>query len=65
MSYIDYTRKSSNSTYEVTACIKKEECKTQHHFFKSAYNRRKQNDDKYGKSQEGGEAKEKQKDVKR
>lgn len=37
MSYIDYTRRSSNSIYEMTVCITKEECKTLLPFFKSAY----------------------------
>lgn len=60
MSYIDYTRRSSNSIYEMTVCITKEECKTLLPFFKSAYKKIKQKHDKYEDIHEGGEATEKQ-----
>ena len=46
MSYIDYTRRSSNSIYEMTVCITKEECKTLLPFFKRAYKKIKQKHDK-------------------
>ena len=63
MSYIDYTRRSSNSIYEMTVCITKEECKTLLPFFKSAYKKIKQKHDKYEDIHEGGEATEKQENL--
>lgn len=62
MSYIDYTRRSYSSAYEITVCITKGECETLLPFFKKAYKEIKLKHDKYQDIHEGGEATEKQED---
>lgn len=56
MSYIDNTRKSFTSQYEITVCLTKEECKVLLPFFKKAYNEVKLKFDKYDDIHKGGEA---------
>lgn len=56
MSYIDNTRKSFTSQYEITVCLTKEECKVLLPFFKKAYNEVKLKFDKYEDIHNGGEA---------
>lgn len=63
MSYIDYTRRSPDHAHEITVCITKEECKVLLPFFKNAHKRVKQKHDKYEDIHEGGEATEKQENM--
>ena len=63
MSYIDTTRQSRNHAYEITVCITKEECKLLLPFFKNAYKKVKQKHDKYEDIHEGGEATERQENM--
>lgn len=63
MSYIDNTRRSSNHAYEITVCITKEECKVLLPFFKNAHKKVKQKHDKYEDIHEGGEATERQENM--
>lgn len=60
MSYIDSTRRSRNSAYEITVCMTKEECKVLLPFFKDAHKKVKQKYDKYEDIHQGGEATERQ-----
>lgn len=60
MSYIDNTRRSRSSAYEITVCMTKEECKVLLPFFKDAHKKVKQKYDKYEDIHQGGEATEKQ-----
>lgn len=60
MSYIDNTRRSRNSAYEITVCMTKEECKVLLPFFKDAHKKVKQKYDKYEDIHQGGEATERQ-----
>lgn len=63
MSYIDNTRRSSNYAYEITVCITKEECKVLLHFLKHAHKKVKQKYDKYQDIHEGGDATERQENM--
>lgn len=63
MSYIDYTRMSSNYAYEMAVCITKEECKILFPFFKDAHTKIKRKHDKYEDIHEGGEATERQENL--
>lgn len=63
MSYIDYTRRSSGYAHEMTVCITKEECKTLLPFFKDAHKKVKRKHDKYEDIHEGGEATERQENL--
>ncbi|RGO07467.1 hypothetical protein DXB29_19200 [Bacteroides sp. 3_1_33FAA] len=63
MSYIDYTRSSSNSAYEMTVCMTKKECKTLLPFFRTAYKNIRKKYDRYEDIHEGGEATEKQENL--
>lgn len=60
MSYIDNTRRSRNSAYELTVCMTKEECKILLPFFREAHKKVKQKYNKYQDIHEGGEATERQ-----
>jgi len=63
MSYIDNTRCSSNYAYEITVCITKEECKVLLPFLKHAHKKVKQKYDKYQDIHEGGDATERQENM--
>lgn len=63
MSYIDYTRRSPNHAHETTVCITEEECRILLPFFKNAHKKVKQKHDKYEDIHEGGEATEKQENM--
>lgn len=63
MSYIDNTRRSISYAYEQTVCITKEECKILLPFFKDAHKKVKQKYDKYEDIHEGGEATERQENL--
>ena len=60
MSYIDSTRKSFSSPYEITVCMTKEECKILLPFFQKAYKEVKLKYEKYNDIHEGGEANERE-----
>nr|WP_320037158.1 hypothetical protein [uncultured Bacteroides sp.] len=60
MSYIDNTRRSLNSPYEITVCITKEECKVLLPFIEKACKEVKLKYDKYEDIHESGEATERQ-----
>lgn len=60
MSYIDNTRRSFTSPYEVTVCITKEECKVLLPFFQKAYKEVSSKYEKYDDIHSGGEATEKE-----
>lgn len=63
MSYIDRTRKSLVSAYEITVCITKEECKVLLPFFEKAYKEVKSKYEKYEDVHNGGEATERQENL--
>lgn len=54
MSYIDSTRKSYSSPYEITVCMTKEECKILLPFFQKAYKSVKSKYEKYNDIHNGG-----------
>ena len=56
MSYIDNTRRSFASPYEITVCITKEECKVLLPFFQKAYKEVSSKYEKYDDIHAGGEA---------
>ena len=60
MSYIDSTRKSYSSPYEITVCMTKEECKILLPFFQKAYKSVKSKYEKYNDIHNGGEATERE-----
>ena len=60
MSYIDSTRKSYSSPYEITVCMAKEECKILLPFFQKAYKSVKSKYEKYNDIHNGGEATERE-----
>jgi len=59
MSYIDSTRRSYSSPYEITVCMTKEECKILLPFFQKAYKSVKSKYEKYN----GGEATEREENL--
>lgn len=63
MSYIDNTRRSLKSAYEITVCITKGECKALLPFIARAYKEVKLKYDKYEDIHESGEATEKQENM--
>lgn len=63
MSYIDNTRRSRNSAYEITVCMTREECKVLLPFFRDAHKKVKQKYDKYEDIHQSGEATERQESI--
>lgn len=63
MSYLDYTRKDASHAYETTVCITKEECKALFPFFKNTHKKIKQKFDRYEDIHNGGEATERQENL--
>lgn len=63
MSYIDSTRKSYSSPYEITVCMTKEECKILLPFFQKAYKSVKSKYEKYNDIHNGGEATEREENL--
>lgn len=56
MNYIDNTRKSVSSAYEIIVCLTKEECKILLPFFQKAYKEVRSKYEKYDDIHSGGEA---------
>ena len=56
MSYIDSTRRSFTSPYEITVCMTKEECKILLPFFQKVYKEVQSKFEKYDDIHSGGEA---------
>lgn len=63
MSYIDNTRRSFTSPYEITVCMTKEECKILLPFFQKAYKNVKSKYEKYNDIHNGGEATEREENL--
>lgn len=63
MSYIDQTRRSFQSAYETTVCLTGEECKVLLPFFQMAYKQVKAKYEKYADIHEGGEATEREENL--
>ena len=63
MSYIDSTRRSYSSPYEITVCMTKEECKILLPFFQKAYKSVKSKYEKYNDIHNGGEATEREENL--
>ena len=63
MSYIDNTRRSFTSSYEITVCMTKEECKILLPFFQKAYKNVKSKYEKYNDIHNGGEATEREENL--
>lgn len=63
MSYLDCTRKSKEHAYETTVCLTREESKMLLPFFRNARKEVKKKYDKYEDIHEGGEATERQENL--
>lgn len=63
MSYIDNTRRSYASPYEITVCMTKEECLILLPFFQKAYKQVRSKYEKYEDIHNGGEANERQENL--
>lgn len=63
MSYIDNTRRSFTSSYEITVCMTQEECKILLPFFQKAYKEVSSKYEKYDDIHSGGEATEREENL--
>lgn len=63
MSYIDNTRRSFTSPYEITVCMTQEECKILLPFFQKAYKEVISKFEKYDDIHSGGEATEREENL--
>ena len=63
MSYIDNTRRNFSSSFELTVCLTKEECKILLPFFQKIHKELQAKYEKYKDIQEGGEATERQQNL--